>query len=113
MHDQLLDSECLIRLRKTRSAVQNSENAGAKSKVEGRVKFDEVVFQRLKEPPILRHVTFKVAAGQTAAIVGPTGHGKSTISLLLGGLIHASTSEGGVYIDDHDVRSGKLPNSIG
>jgi len=51
--------------------------------------------------PVLREVTFEVRAGETVAIVGPTGSGKSTLGLLLARLWEPPA--GTVFVGDHDV----------
>ncbi|MBN1953557.1 MAG: ABC transporter ATP-binding protein [Anaerolineae bacterium] len=67
----------------------------------GRVTFDRVTFGYGDEP-VLRDVTLDVAAGETIALVGPTGAGKSTIARLLARLY--DVDEGAVRIDGVDVR---------
>jgi ATP-binding cassette subfamily B protein/subfamily B ATP-binding cassette protein MsbA len=51
---------------------------------------------------VLRDVSFRVEPGQTVALVGPTGAGKTTIANLIPRFYDAS--EGAVRIDGHDVR---------
>src|SRR5438445_539712 len=52
-------------------------------------------------PPALRGVSFTVGAGETVAVVGPTGSGKSTLGLLLARLWEPAP--GTVFIGEHDV----------
>lgn len=54
-------------------------------------------------PRVLHEVTFKVAAGRTAALVGPTGSGKSTIASLAARLVDPDS--GRVLIDGADART--------
>lgn len=68
---------------------------------EGRVTFEAVTFSYGDEP-VLRDVHLDVAAGETIALVGPTGAGKSTIARLLARLY--DVREGAVRIDGIDVR---------
>jgi ATP-binding cassette subfamily B multidrug efflux pump len=49
----------------------------------GRVAFDDVSFRYLEDQPLLEHVSFHVDPGQTVAIVGPTGAGKTTLVNLI------------------------------
>ena len=51
--------------------------------VRGRVEFDDVSFRYVPDRPLIEHVSLTVAPGQTVAIVGPTGAGKTTLVNLL------------------------------
>lgn len=68
---------------------------------EGRIAFEQVTFGYGDEP-VLRNVDLAVGAGETIALVGPTGAGKSTIVRLLARLY--DVDEGAVRIDGVDVR---------
>jgi len=67
-----------------------------------RVEFDRVGFAYDPATPVLRDVSFTAAPGQTVAIVGPTGAGKTTILSLVARL--RDVTAGAVRIDGHDVR---------
>jgi ATP-binding cassette, subfamily B, multidrug efflux pump len=71
--------------------------------VDGRVTFDGVWFGYEPERPVLRDITFDIAAGQTVALVGRTGAGKTTIANLVPRFY--DVSRGAVRVDGHDVRS--------
>ncbi|MCU0539336.1 MAG: glucan ABC transporter ATP-binding protein/ permease [Desulfobacterales bacterium] len=90
----------------TPSAVADRPGARAMEKVEGRVEFDRVSFSY--EPPrkALDDVSFAVAPGQTAALVGETGAGKSTAM----GLLHRQDDpqQGVIRIDGADIREVTL-----
>jgi len=84
---------------------QLSERPGAHSlaRVRGLVEFDGVTFGYPKaERPALREVDIRVEPGQLAALVGPTGAGKTTLSYLVARLY--DPDEGAVRIDGHDLR---------
>src|SRR5690606_17733782 len=66
------------------------------------IRFEHVSFHYDPERPILKDVSFEVPAGQTIAIVGPTGAGKSTISRLL--FRFYDVTGGRITIDGQDVR---------
>ena len=70
--------------------------------IQGLVEFRQVTFGYSSETTVLRNLSLRIEAGQTVAIVGPTGAGKSTIA----GLVQRfyDVQEGGVLVDGHDVR---------
>ena len=53
------------------------------SDAHGRVAFDDVSFRYVEDQPLIEHVSFHVDPGQTVAIVGPTGAGKTTLVNLI------------------------------
>jgi ATP-binding cassette subfamily B protein/subfamily B ATP-binding cassette protein MsbA len=71
--------------------------------VDGRVTFDGVSFGYDPTRPVLHDISFDVAAGQTVALVGRTGAGKTTIANLVARFY--DVSRGAVRVDGHDVRS--------
>jgi subfamily B ATP-binding cassette protein MsbA len=73
--------------------------------LEGRLEFDHVSFAYDPQKPILRDVSFVIEPGQTAAIVGPTGSGKTTIISLIPRFY--DPTEGAVKVDGHDIREFK------
>ncbi len=71
--------------------------------IQGRVAFDHVAFRYAgQETAVLEDVTFEAEPGETVAILGTTGSGKSTIVNLIPRFY--DVSEGGVLIDGIDVR---------
>jgi ATP-binding cassette subfamily B protein len=84
------------------------DNAGAVElpRVRGAIAFQDVSFGYDPARPVLQHVSFQVAAGQTAAFVGPSGAGKTTITNLVPRFYDAGS--GAVLIDGIDVRSVTL-----
>jgi len=81
---------------------------------EGRVDYDNVSFSYENDQPILDDIDFTVDGGETLALVGPTGAGKSTVLKLL--LRLYDVDEGAVRIDDQDIREvsrTSLRQSIG
>jgi len=80
----------------------DSPHAGKLPQIRGEVEFRDVTFGYRPDRPVLHELNLHIEAGQTVAIVGPTGAGKSTIAGLLTRFY--DTQEGGVLIDGHDVR---------
>lgn len=71
------------------------------SPLAGSIDFDGVTFSHEESAPVLREVGFKVATGETLAIVGPSGCGKSTIVNLL--LRFYDVDAGVIRIGGHDI----------
>jgi ATP-binding cassette, subfamily B, multidrug efflux pump len=78
-------------------------NTPALHTVAGEIRFDEVSFAYTPGQPVLHDVTFRIAPGQTVALVGRTGAGKTTIANLIPRFY--DVNEGAVRIDGHDVRT--------
>jgi ATP-binding cassette subfamily B protein len=76
--------------------------------IQGNVRFDHVTFGYDKEAMVLRDVCFEAKAGQTVALVGPTGAGKSTVVNLVSRFY--DVTDGRVLIDGRDVRDVTLPS---
>ena len=70
--------------------------------VKGEIRFEGVGFQYQPGLPVLENVDLTVEPGQTVAIVGPTGAGKTTLVSLLLRLYEATS--GRVLVDGHDIR---------
>jgi ATP-binding cassette, subfamily B, multidrug efflux pump len=69
---------------------------------QGDVVFENVGFSYQEGQPILQGLNFHVAPGQTVALIGPTGSGKSTVTNLIPRFYNAT--EGRVLVDGHDVK---------
>ncbi|WP_117879436.1 ABC transporter ATP-binding protein [Aureibaculum luteum] len=74
--------------------------------LKGNIKFDNVYFRYLKDEPVLRGISFEVKQGQTVAVVGATGAGKSTIINLLSRFYRINS--GSITIDGIDINQIKL-----
>ncbi|GHU95297.1 multidrug ABC transporter ATP-binding protein [Clostridia bacterium] len=82
-------------------SVTNDEHATELPRISGDVNFDKVSFAYEEGNPVLKTVSFDVKAGESIALVGPTGAGKSTIINLLSRFYNIS--DGVVSIDGHDI----------
>lgn len=80
--------------------------SGHEAVVEGTITFENVEFSYIEGKSVLRDISFTVKAGQTVAIVGQTGSGKSTITKLINRTY--DTDKGRVLIDGVDVRDWTL-----
>jgi ABC-type multidrug transport system fused ATPase/permease subunit len=83
------------------------DKPGAKPlpRLEGDLEIDSVVFAYGKEP-VLRGISFHILPGGCFALVGESGHGKSTLARLIGR--HYDPDEGAVRVDGHDLRDVQL-----
>lgn len=88
------------------STPADKPDAFSPEKVAGKIEFRNVVFEYLPGVPVLKDVSFTVQPGETLAIVGHTGSGKSTIISLLNRLYHIQ--EGEIRVDDRDIRDYRL-----
>ncbi len=82
--------------------LEDAPGAVELSAVEGEVEFDGVTFGYDPDEPVLRDVSFRVGAGQTCAVVGPTGAGKTSLINLLARFYDVQS--GSVRVDGIDVR---------
>lgn len=78
----------------------------APEKIMGKINFDKVWFAYNDDHYVLKDISFEAKPGETLAIVGHTGSGKSTIISLLSRLYHIQ--KGDIRIDDHDIESYQL-----
>jgi ATP-binding cassette subfamily B protein len=79
--------------------------AGASSEMAGRIEMENVSFS-FGDSQVLKDISFSVEPGQTVAIVGETGSGKTTLTRLVNRIFDAD--EGRVMIDGVDVRHWQL-----
>jgi ATP-binding cassette subfamily B protein len=86
--------------------IEDAPNAVALDGVTGRVEYDDVTFAYDGGETVLDGVDIEADPGETVAIVGPTGAGKSTVAKLL--LRLYDVSDGAVRVDGHDVRDAAL-----
>ena len=81
--------------------ISDKENAREMPKIRGEVTFDHVSFSYDKSKKILKDVSFTIKPGESIALVGPTGAGKSTIVNLISRFYNVDS--GRVLIDGQDI----------
>lgn len=74
-----------------------------KPEIKGNIEFNNVTFQYEKDKPVLSDISFKVKAGETVALIGPTGSGKSSLVHLLPRLYEYN--KGSIKIDGIELNT--------
>jgi len=99
----VIDIETMFAILSRKPEILDRPGAHALTVRAGTIRFEDVSFAYEPERPILRGLSFEVAAGRTVAIVGPSGAGKSTISRLI--FRFYDVTGGRILIDGQDVRA--------
>lgn len=86
--------------------VKDREDAIDMPEIKGEVKFENVCFAYEEGQSVLNGVSFKANVGESFAIVGPTGAGKTTIVNLLSRFYNINS--GHIYIDNIDIETVKI-----
>jgi len=84
------------------SRVHDLPRARKAPKLKGKIEFDHVNFSYEEDSPVLKDISFKIEPGQVAAVVGPSGTGKTTIISLISRFYDPLSGE--VRIDGKDIR---------
>ena len=103
-----------VELMRTEPTIQDAPDAVELADVRGDVDVEDVTFAYGDKTDVLHHVTLHIPAGETVALVGPSGGGKSTLCQLLPRFYDVDS--GSISIDGRDVRKltqGSLRRSIG
>lgn len=100
-------AERIFELLNAEEEVADVEGASTSARPEGLVEFRDVSFSYTDEP-LIQDLSLRVAPGQTAAIVGPTGAGKTTLVNLI--MRFYDVDEGAILIDGHDIRDFTRPH---
>ena len=82
--------------------IEDKPNAVSPEEIDGSIEFENVTFGYLPDQPVLKNINFKVNPGETVALVGPTGSGKTSTT----SLVHRFYEiwDGSVKVGGHDVR---------
>jgi ABC-type multidrug transport system fused ATPase/permease subunit len=87
----------------TKPEIVDAEKALELEDVSGEVAFEDVGFEYVEGVPVLQNIDLHVKPGETIAIVGQTGAGKSTLTSLVARFYDVTT--GSLKIDGHDIRN--------
>jgi ATP-binding cassette subfamily B multidrug efflux pump len=101
----LAGAERVFEIVDSRSEVDAAPDTAPLGAIEGHVRFEHVQFGYQPEVPIIRDLSLAADAGETVALVGPTGAGKTTVINLLTRFYE--TTGGRITIDGRDVRDIK------
>ena len=99
-------AERIYRMLQTEPKLQNPAAPIAIKQVKGDIEFRDVQFSYVADEPVLRGVNLHITAGQSVAIVGATGAGKSSMAGLLAR--YYDPSQGEVLLDGIDLRQLSL-----
>ena len=91
-----------VELMRTEPALKDSPDAEELETVKGAINIDHVGFEYRQDQAVLHDVTLHIAPGETVALVGSSGGGKTTLSQLI--LRFYDVTSGAICIDGHDVR---------
>ena len=92
-----------VEIMREEPAMQDAPDAAVLERVEGRIDVDHVSFAYKQELDVLHDVDLHIRPGETVAVVGPSGGGKSTLCQLIPRFY--DVGEGAIRIDGQDVRS--------
>lgn len=95
-------AERIFEIMDTQPSVKDDPDVKELPPIQGRVTFDDVSFSYDGQRKVLDHISFQVRPGETIALVGPTGAGKTTIVNLISRFY--DIQEGHIYIDDYDLK---------
>ena len=95
--------------------IQDKIDAGELKNVKGKIEFKDVSFSyETENKNVLSHLNLTVQAGESVALVGPSGGGKTTLCSLIPRFYEVNS--GSIYIDDKDIKAvtmSSLRNNIG
>jgi ATP-binding cassette subfamily B multidrug efflux pump len=102
LQSAIAGAERIFELQDTPAGITDAPEAAEPSPIEGRVAFEGVSFEYEPGEPVLQSVHLGAEPGQTVALVGPTGAGKTTVINLIGRFY--DVCGGQVLVDGRDVR---------
>ncbi len=100
----LAGAERVFEIIDTQPEVQDAADAIPLTAVRGDVRFEDVHFGYVEDVPVIKGMSLEAKAGQTVALVGPTGAGKTTMINLLSRFYEIGEDDGAVTVDGTDIR---------
>jgi ABC-type multidrug transport system fused ATPase/permease subunit len=107
-YDRLIESstavERITKLLDVEETIDNNPKIDLKKELKGSIKFDNISFSyhAKSKTPALKNANLEIKPGETIALVGPSGGGKTTVVKLL--YRHYDVTKGGILVDNHDIR---------
>jgi ABC-type multidrug transport system fused ATPase/permease subunit len=103
MQAAMAGGEKVMDLLETPPEVVDAPGAKTLSEVRGKIEFRRVLFEYRENLPVLENINMTIEPGQTVALVGRTGAGKTTVCNLMARFYEVSG--GSILIDDQDIRT--------
>jgi ATP-binding cassette subfamily B multidrug efflux pump len=101
MQTAMASSERIFKLLDNKTFVKNPEHPVELEKVKGEIEFRDVCFAYNNDDYVLKHISFKINPGETVAIVGATGAGKTSIINILTRFY--DINKGSIFVDGIDI----------
>ena len=110
----LAGAERVFEILDTQPEVEDAPDAVGLEKVAGDVRFENVNFSYVPGVPVIKNMSLHASAGQTIALVGPTGAGKTTIINLISRFYDVDSGSISIDgIDIHNIKKEDLRRSLG
>ena len=100
----MASGERIFELLDTEPDLVDAPGATDLPRLRGEIEFRNVSYGYVGGQDVLRNVSFQVEPGETVAIVGPTGAGKTTLVSLFSRFYDVARGRGAVLVDGHDIR---------
>lgn len=101
-------AERIFEILDTKAGIHDTSHAACMPPISGEVVFEDVTFSYDGKVKVLNHMNFAIRPGETIALVGPTGAGKTTIVNLISRFYDLAKEDGRVLIDGTDIREVTL-----
>lgn len=95
-------AERIFEILDTKPEIEDASSVTELPEITGEVRFEHVSFAYDKDTQVLTDVSFQINPGETIALVGPTGAGKTTIVNLISRFY--DVQEGNIFIDDYNIK---------